>query len=79
MSYTMTIDEPKAAAWFEKTSRSMSPSELGALFVVFLRERIEQPKSFAEKWRAAVRKSRGRLSAPYKFNRVDAYPEGEFA
>lgn len=75
----MTIDEPKAAAWLEETSRTMTPSELGALFVVFLREKMAQPKSFAEKWRAAVGKGSGRLSAPYKFNRADAYPEGKFA
>jgi len=79
MSYTMTIDEPKEAAWFEETSRTMTPSELGALFVVLLRRHMAQPKSFAEKWREAVGRSSGRLAAPYKFNRTDAYPEGKFA
>ena len=32
-----------------------------------------------ERWRELVRKGHGRLKEPYKFNRADAYPEGEYA
>ena len=32
-----------------------------------------------DRWRAVVRKGRGRRTDPYVFNRADAYPEGEFA
>jgi len=44
MSYTMTIDEPKAAAWFEEQRATMSDAELGALFVVFLKQHLEARK-----------------------------------
>jgi len=39
MSYTMTLDVPqKTAAWFERERATMSDAELGALFVVFLKQ-----------------------------------------
>jgi len=44
MSYTMTIDEPEKAAWFERERATMSDAELGALFVVFLKQHLEARK-----------------------------------
>ena len=43
------------------------------------RKRNEDADRMMAKWREVVRKGRGRLEKPYKFNRVDAYPEGEFS
>ena len=39
------------------------------------------PKAMAAiaEWKRLVDQSRGRLTAPYKFNRADAYPKGEYA
>ncbi len=43
------------------------------------RNRSENASRLMERWRELVRKGRGRLTEPYKFNRADAYPEGEYA
>ena len=39
MSYTMTIEAPEKAAWFEQRRAQLSPEKLGDLFVAFLMER----------------------------------------
>ena len=36
MSYTMTIEAPEKAAWFEKRRLKVSQEQLGELFVTFL-------------------------------------------
>ena len=41
MSYTMTIEAPEKAAWFEKRRLKVSQEQLGELFVTFLMERPE--------------------------------------
>ena len=38
MSYTMTIEAPEKAAWFEQRRAKLSPEKLGDLFVTFLME-----------------------------------------
>ena len=38
MSYTMTIEVPEKAAWFEQRRAKFSPEKLGDLFVTFLME-----------------------------------------
>lgn len=43
------------------------------------RKRSETAAKLMDRWRALVRKGRGRLTEPYRFNRADAYPEGEYA
>ena len=43
------------------------------------RRKRENATRLMERWRELVRKGRGRLKEPYKFNRADAYPEGEYA
>ena len=40
MSYTMTIEAPEKAAWFERQRAKLSAAELGELFVLFLSERM---------------------------------------
>ena len=39
MSYTMTIESPEKAAWFEQRRSKLSQARLGELFVAFLMER----------------------------------------
>jgi len=36
MSYTLTIDEPEKAAWFEQRRMKVSQEQLGSLFMAFL-------------------------------------------
>lgn len=43
------------------------------------RRKSENATRLMERWRELVRKGRGRLNEPYKFNRADAYPEDEYA
>ena len=45
------------------------------------RQRARSPKATAAlaEWKRLVEQSRGRLTEPYKFNRADAYPKGEYA
>ena len=43
------------------------------------RKQNENADRMMAKWREVVSKGRGRLEKPYKFNRADAYPEGEFS
>ncbi len=43
------------------------------------RKESETATRLMDRWRAVVRKGRGRRTDPYVFNRADAYPEGEFA
>ena len=42
MSYTMTIEAPEKAAWFEQRRAKLSPETLGDLFVTFLMERSSE-------------------------------------
>ena len=42
MSYTMTIEAPEKAAWFEQRRAKLSPEKLGDLFVTFLMERAPE-------------------------------------
>jgi len=44
MSYTMTIESPEKAAWFEEQRATMSDAELGALFVMLLKQHLETVK-----------------------------------
>ena len=63
MSYTMTIEAPEKAAWFEQRRAKLSPEKLGDLFVTFLMERspeiLEEEKGksrfarFAGRWTAS--------------------------
>ena len=41
MSYTMTIEAPEKASWFEQRRLKVSQEQLGELFVNFLMERPE--------------------------------------
>ena len=45
------------------------------------RRHARSPKAMAalSEWKRLVDQSRGRLTEPYKFNRADAYPKGEYA
>ena len=43
------------------------------------RKESETATRLMDRWRAVVRKGRGRITEPYVFNRAAAYPEGEFA
>ena len=45
------------------------------------RRHTRSPKAMAAlaEWKRLVDQSRGRLKEPYKFNRADAYPKGEYA
>ena len=43
------------------------------------RKRHENATRLMARWRELVRKGKERLTEPYKFNRADAYPEGEYA
>ena len=45
------------------------------------RRHMRSPKAVAAlaEWKRLVDQSRGRLTEPYKFNRADAYPKGEYA
>lgn len=56
---------------------------IGQMFVEYLRESIRRDRvgrGLMDKWRETVRKGRGRIQEPYKFNRADAYePEVSFA
>ena len=58
-------------------------TSLGQMFVEYVKEAIRREqvgRGLMDKWRATVRKGRGRLQEPYKFNRADAYePEVAFA
>ena len=40
------------------------------------RKESETATRLMDRWRAVVRKGRGRITEPYEFNRADAYPEG---
>ena len=44
------------------------------------RRHVRSPKAVAAlaEWTRLVDQSRGRLAEPYKFNRADAYPKGEY-
>ena len=56
---------------------------IGQMFVEYLKESIRRDRvgrGLMDKWRETVRKGRGRIQEPYKFNRADAYePEVSFA
>ena len=62
MSYTMTIEAPEKAAWFEQRRAKFSPEKLGDLFVTFLMQQapeiLEEEKGkssfarFAGRWTA---------------------------
>lgn len=56
---------------------------IGQMFVEYLREAIRRDRvgrGLMDKWHETVRKGRGRIQEPYKFNRADAYePEVSFA
>jgi len=45
MSYTLTIESPEKAAWFERQQTKMSAAELGELFVLFLAERVSEKQT----------------------------------
>lgn len=71
MSYTMTIDEPKAAEWFEQQRATMSDAELGALFVVFLKHHFEAAKramSTEQEVSPRVQALRGVIKLPPNFD-----------
>lgn len=82
----ITIDLPPAMAQEAQGYAVVDGTTLEGMVLRWLEEdlrrRREQERKSSDlmaKWRATVRKGRGRLSEPYKFNRADAYPEGEFA
>lgn len=70
MSYTMTIEVPEKAAWFEQRRAKFSPEKLGDLFVTFLMEQtpdvLEEEKSRPVS--ARVRALRGIVRLPENFN-----------
>jgi len=76
MSYTMTIESPEKAAWFEQQRAKMSDAELGALFVVFLKQHFESERqskpavSPREKIRSAsiIESLSGAVSLPDDFD-----------
>ena len=70
MSYTMTIEAPEKAAWFERRRLKLSQEQLGELFIAFLMEqgpeifesKAEQPIS------AGVHALRGVVRLPEDFD-----------
>jgi len=81
MSYTLTIESPEKAAWFERQRAKMSAAELGELFVLFLAERVSHAPAPSDEdlalsqWDELVSAGKGRLDKPYQFRRADAYDE----
>ena len=84
MSYTMTMEpeiEREATAYASLRGITMEQLLRYCLEKV-LREDLRKRaliKNKLAKLDSMVENSRGRLSEPYVFNRVDAYPEGKFA
>lgn len=70
MSYTMTIESPEKAAWFEQRRAKFSPEKLGDLFVTFLMEQApeiieeEKPRTVS----ARVHALRGVIRLPEDFD-----------
>ena len=88
MSYTMTMEpEVEREATTYATARGFTMEQL-MLYCIEkvvreeLRKRAEHERMVAAKraeLASIARKYSRRVDVPYKFNRADAYPEGEFA
>lgn len=85
---SITIDLPPAMAEEVESYASLEGTSLEKFFLASLsaelkrrREKDAQhSKDLMERWRTTVRKGHGRIPAPYRFNRADAYvPEKAFA
>jgi len=71
MSYTMTIESPEKAAWFEEQRATMSDAELGALFVMLLKQHVEavkQVKPTQSEISPRVQALRGVIKLPPNFD-----------
>ena len=88
MSYTMTMEpevEREATAYAQSRGFSMEQLLRYCIEKVVreeLRKRAEYERKVAAKrveLMNLARKYSKRVGVPYKFNRADAYPEGEFA
>jgi len=67
----MTIESPEKAAWFEEQRATMSDAELGALFVVFLKQHLESVKrarSVEREISPRVKALRGVIKLPRDFD-----------
>ena len=79
---SIMIDLPPAMGQEAREYAAMNRETLEQLLVqCFEREIARRRKAAAAmaKLDALVKKSHGRLTEPYKFNRADAYPEDEYA
>ena len=70
MSYTMTIEAPEKAAWFEQSRQRYSEKQLGDLFIAFL---MKQDAEMQENERMApissrVHALRGVIRLPENFD-----------
>ena len=70
MSYTMTIEVPEKAAWFEQRRAKFSPEKLGDLFVAFLMEQTPEvlEEGNSRPISARVHALRGVIRLPEDFN-----------
>lgn len=78
---SIMIDLPPAMVQEAREYAAMSRETLEQLLVQCVEREIAHRRKAAAmaKLDALVKKSHGRLTEPYKFNRADAYPEGEYA
>ena len=79
---SIMIDLPPAMVQEAREYAAMSRETLEQLLVQCVEREIAHRRKVAAamaKLDALVKKGHGRLTEPYKFNRADAYPEGEYA
>ena len=80
---SIMIDLPPAMVQEARDYATMSRETLDQLLVQCVAKELAHRRKVAAsmaKLDALVKKSHGRLNGvPYKFNRADAYPEGEYA
>ena len=79
---SIMIDLPPAMVQEAREYAAMSRETLEQLLVQCVEREIAHRRKAAAamaKLDALVKKSHGLLTEPYKFNRADAYPEGEYA
>ena len=83
---SILIDLPPAMAQEASEYATVQGTTLERILLDCIKAEMERRRTESEtatqlmdRWRAVVRKGRGRRTEPYVFNRADAYSEGEFA
>ena len=79
---SIMIDLPPAMVQEARDYATRSRETLEQMLVQCVAKELARRRKVAAamaKLDALVEKSHGRLTKPYKFNRADAYPEGEYA